>query len=56
MRMEELLEELETSYPNDVKTLVTYEDLITSKAQQELLAHIRLIATNPKTKKGLGDG
>ena len=56
MRIEDLIDTLETEYPNDINTIETHEDLIKAKAQQELIAHIILIATDPKQKKGLGNG
>jgi len=52
MRVEDLIEELETQYPDTVDGLLTKEDLIERQAQIKMIAHIKLIVTPPKKKKG----
>ena len=52
MGNEDLLKTLEEEYPNTIDGIENMNDLIKVKAQQELVAHIRLLLTPAPKRKG----
>jgi len=52
MRAEDLLDILEKEYPNSLDGIETQHDLVKAKAQQEIIAYIRLLVTEPPKRKG----